>query len=501
MKWYKFDTTVGFTVCAFFFGIFLGSRNIFTLFHETYTIIGVSSIFLILVLGGTFFKSVRSRTLFLFLGLVFCVLGVIRFHIDARANVSLLRERIGSIVQIEGYITTTPDVGEYSTRFILKTKNENVLITTTGKDVPSMGAYIHVTGTPTIPKSFVTDADRTFDYGNYLKKDGISVIFKASSLYEDTSVQRCCLVSRKLSALNTFFVSHIYKLLPDTDAGLLSGILLGQKSALDADLRTSFVKTGTIHIVALSGYNVTIVADAVIRLLRTMFSRSVTFIFGGIGIFAFVVMTGLQTTAIRAGAMACVLLFIKGSGRMYNALRALWYVSFIMVAINPRILLYDISFQLSFLATLSIILFLPPMTDWLSWIRMKLIRETLASTLAAQMLVTPWIAYSIGTLSFISPLANLIVLPFISIIMLIGFIATISSVLGLSFFIPIVSYPLYAMLEFVIGTATKLSHVPYASTTIPEFATLFLVGIYVLIFGLLYVYYTSRNIKSITEIQ
>jgi competence protein ComEC len=453
------------------------------------------------ILISLFLRAVSNTILFLFLGLVFCCLGVIRFHIDERVTVSPLRTHVGSIVQTEGYITTVPDVGDYSTRFTLKTKDENILVTTTIKDVPPMGAYIHLTGTPTIPKSFATDADRTFDYGNYLKKDGIAVIFKASSLVEDTSVKQCCFVSRKLSALNAFFVSHIYKLLPDTDAGLLSGILLGQKSDLDTDLRTSFVKTGTIHIVALSGYNVTIVADAVIRLLRTVFSRSVTFLFGGFGIIAFVVMTGLQTTALRAGAMACVLLLSKGSGRMYNALRALWYVSFIMVALNPRILLYDISFQLSFLATLSIILFLSPMTDWLSWIRMKLVRETLASTLAAQMLVTPWIAYSIGTLSFISPLANLIVLPFISLIMLFGFIAVVISVIGVGFIIPIVSYPLYAMLEFVIETATKLSRVPYASTTIPVFATFFLIGIYVLIFGLLYLYYTSSKIKSTNELQ
>jgi predicted membrane metal-binding protein len=140
------------------------------------------------------------------------------------------------------------------------------------------------------------------------------------------------------------------------------------------------------------------------------------------------------------------------------------------------------------------------MTDWLSWIRMRLIRETLASTLAAQMLVTPWIAYSIGTLSFISPFANLIVLPFISLIMLLGFAAVIISILGLESIIPIISYPLYAMLEFVIGTATKLSHVPYASTTIPVFAAFFLVGIYALIFGLLYLYYTSTKTKSTDEI-
>ncbi len=500
MRWYRFDTIVSFIVCSFFFGIFLGSRGNFSLFHETYAIIALSVIFFIFILGSVFSRSFRNKALFLSLGLVFCCLGVIRFHIDERVTVSPLRTHVGSIVQTEGYITTVPDVGDYSTRFTLKTKDENILVTTTIKDVPPMGAYIHLTGTPTIPKSFATDADRTFDYGNYLKKDGIAVIFKASSLVEDTSVKQCCFVSRKLSARNAFFVSHIYKLLPDTDAGLLSGILLGQKSDLDEDLRTSFVKTGTIHIVALSGYNVTIVADAVIRLLRTVFSRNITFMFGGIGILAFVVMTGLQTTAIRAGAMACVLLFTKGSGRMYNALRALWYVSFVMVAINPRILLYDISFQLSFLATLSIILFLPPMTDWLSWIRMRLIRETLASTLAAQMLVTPWIAYSIGTLSFISPFANLIVLPFISLIMLLGFAAVIISILGLESIIPIISYPLYAMLEFVIGTATKLSHVPYASTTIPVFAAFFLVGIYALIFGLLYLYYTSTKTKSTDEI-
>lgn len=498
MKWYRFDIILSLFVASLFFGIFICYHNgnfYFLLvlcglcFISSFT--GICVLYFLKHLRvGHYIRYLFFYTLLISLGVG---IGVIRFHIDTRTHVSQLYADIGKTKTISGYVISEPEVKQYSTRFIINTGNESVLVVVKDKTLPVYSSYVSFSGSLEKPKSFITDTDRVFAYDRYLAKDYISVIAYTNTIVVQHDVSPCCVVSQKLLAMKNNFVSHIEHHLPSPHSGLLAGILLGEKNDLDTTLKKSFVTTGTIHIVALSGYNVTIVANAVIRLLGSLFSRGIAFLFGGFGIVLFVIMTGMQTTAIRAGAMACVLLLTKNQGTSYNAFRALMYVSVGMVFIHPRILLWDISFQLSFLATLSIILYLPFWNRILSWIKVVLIRDTLASTLAAQMLVTPWIAYSIGTLSFISPIANLIILPVIPVLMFLGASMVFISLLHIPL-VKIISYPTYVLLEWVVTSARFLSHVPFASITIQQFSLAILVGVYVCLFSI--IYFETTRISS-----
>lgn len=134
--------------------------------------------------------------------------------------------------------------------------------------------------------------------------------------------------------------------------------MLGVKESLGEGLEEDFVDTGLVHIVVLSGYNVTIIAEAIIRTLSFVSVMAGIYI-GGIAIAVFAIMTGAGATIIRASIMAILALIARATGRRYEITRALFIAGFLMILENPYILLYDISFQLSFLATVGLIYLSP----------------------------------------------------------------------------------------------------------------------------------------------
>ena len=131
------------------------------------------------------------------------------------------------------------------------------------------------------------------------------------------------------------------------------------KRALGKDLEEVFRTVGIIHIVVLSGYNIMIVADAIMRVLALFFFPRTRLIIGVGTIALFAILVGLSATVVRASMMAALVLIARGTGRQYAVLRALAFAGTVMLLINPYLLVYDPVFQLSFLATLGLILLSP----------------------------------------------------------------------------------------------------------------------------------------------
>jgi competence protein ComEC len=138
----------------------------------------------------------------------------------------------------------------------------------------------------------------------------------------------------------------------------LAGILIGAKENLSEKMLEDFRKTGVIHIVVLSGFNLSILAEFIIILL-SVFGRKISAIFGSISIILFAIMTGASATIVRASLMALLIILAKSFGRQTEALKLLFVAGFLMLVNNPMLLLYDPSFQLSFLATLGLIILAP----------------------------------------------------------------------------------------------------------------------------------------------
>jgi competence protein ComEC len=225
-------------------------------------------------------------------------------------------------------------------------------------------------------------------------------------------------------------------------ASLLAGILIGERGNLPKYLSNNFQITGLTHILAISGFNITLIIN-IILLMTVAIGRKWRWLLCCLLITFFVILTGASASVIRAGVMGLLALSVKTFGRKLPVLKLILISTFLIVIVDPTILNFDLSFQLSLVATLSLIYFADFYTwetprAWQQWIW-----EGISLTLAAQVLTLPLIFFGFGKISIISPIANLLIGPLIPVLMLLGVV-----LLGLVILMP--------FLAILVGGVTEL---------------------------------------------
>jgi competence protein ComEC len=377
----------------------------------------------------------------------------------------------------------------------------NVRIATSFYPRYAYGSRIVFAGTLAQPRDFASDNGRTFDYSGYLAKDDIYYEMRSAHISFATSTADTSSdpglwpqwidVSPLLFGLKRAFVSHLDQSLGEPHAALAAGLVVGEKSALGKDLLDDFRIVGLIHIVVLSGFNITIVGVALRRVLSFL-PRVWGIVIGGIGIALFGVLVGGGATVIRSCFMAGVAIIADIIRRDYSVARALAFAALVMLIQNPLILLHDPSFQLSFLATLGLILLASPIESRLGWIPDKFgMRGTVASCFATQIFVSPFILYMMGQISLIGVIVNILVLPFIPATMLVVFLAG-----SLGFIHPMLSivagWGAHLLLSYELWMVTHFARIPYAALQVPPFSGWWVAGFYG-VFFLLYFSLSSHN--------
>ncbi len=435
-------------------------------------------------------KSIQQKVLFGGIFIFAAFLGGSRLS-ASRPDPSVFAGVVGQAASITG-MAEEPIVKTTGVQFVFDTPSGvNISVST----VPGMhihyGDAVTVSGPLELPQNFLTDQGTEFDYISYLYKDDILYVMRHANAEVLSSGHGNWIVAH-LIPLKERIVQSFRRVLPEQDADLLAGLNLGEKSAIDKDFRNDLVATGTIHIIALSGYNVTIVANALRDFLVDVLGLSarIAGIFGGVGIVLFVVMTGLQSSAIRAGAMALIGLFARGKGRTYNAFRALLFAGFLMILWNPKYLVYDVSFQLSFLATLGIMFITPILEHSFRRVPRKILfiftlRELMSVTLGAMLGVAPFILYKMGTFSFISLIANIAVLPAIPFAMGFGFLAGVVGWFSIGLAYPL-AWVTSKLLLYVTTLVTFFAKIPYASVTLKHVSLLLCLSLYGIIVMLVF---------------
>lgn len=284
--------------------------------------------------------------------------------------------------------------------------------------------------------------------------------------------------------------AQITRLIVQPEAGLLAGILLGVKTNIAEDVRKILSLTGTAHIIALSGYNITIIAESLNKVLRFR-SRNVSFLLPVAGIFSFVLATGFSASVVRAAIMGIMLLLAKRLGRSNDSMVSILLVSSLMAAFNPYIILYDIGFQLSFMALIGII-YLAPLIEGFFVLLGQRLSQIILSTLAAQIMTLPLISYYFGEISLVSPLANMSILPLIPFLMFYSFICLLISFFSLSLakFLALGSYYIlnYFLNSLRFWGVLKQSALSYKINSV-----LVLIGIYLIIFELMLIMQQKRK--------
>jgi len=273
---------------------------------------------------------------------------------------------------------------------------------------------------------------------------------------------------------------------PEPHSAFLGGITIGAKEGLPKNLQEEFRTTGVAHIVALSGYNITIVAGS-IMLALSFLPRYFAVGGGVIGVILFAIMTGGSATVLRASIMALLALAARATGRIYAVSWALFLAGFFMVLENPKILRFDVSFQLSFMATLGLIYLSPIAENWFKFVPRKFkLREMTIATVSAQIFVLPLLVYKMGVFSVVSLPVNFLILPFIPMTMFFGFITGISGMISAVLSAPF-GWISYALTQYELWIVEIFSKLPFAVVNIQKFSWIFLVlayaalGIFVMI--------------------
>lgn len=215
------------------------------------------------------------------------------------------------------------------------------------------------------------------------------------------------------------FLDALSRTLSEPAASLVAGILIGERGNIPVAVSQDFQTTGLTHILAISGFNITLIINLII-FFSGSWKKGRRFVFSLVMILIFVVMTGAGASVVRAGVMGVLMLFCKTLGRRVKAFRVVLLSAFLIVFNDPRLLNLDLSFQLSVMATMSLVCFSESLefTCPLKW--QEMIREGVTTTLAAQILTLPLMFYSFGRISLISPLANLLIGPVIPVLMFLG---------------------------------------------------------------------------------
>ena len=217
--------------------------------------------------------------------------------------------------------------------------------------------------------------------------------------------------------LNLTFASY----LPNTEAGLLSGVVLGTKKSLPVKLYEQMQQTGTLHIAVASGMNIALMAQPALVFLTLFFKRRIALIPLFILIWFYALLTGFQPPIIRASIMASLLYLAQEFGRKTENIRILLLTGYVMILINPQ-LIFDLGFQLSFTSMLGLTYLEPALKS-----SKNIFLRLMASTLACQIATLPIIMVNFGEYNLISPIANLLVLWTIPYILGIGLISAILS--------------------------------------------------------------------------
>ncbi len=396
--------------------------------------------------------------------LFFCGAAAYSFFFHELPEDATLEARVGERAVIEGLVVTEPAVKENGQRFVVAGGETKLRVSAEMYPRVQYGDTVRLEGVLKKPEAFATESGRMFEYPRYLAKDGIGYTL---SFPEVTVLERGggLFIKRTLFSVRRAFLKTLERAVPQPGAALLGGITVGAEDGMNRTLEDTFRVVGLVHIIVLSGYNITIVAEIIGKML-SRFSLGVSWAGSAAGIVLFVVMTGASPATVRAGIMALLVIIARAAGRRYDMGRALTIAAAAMVLHNPHILLYDPSFQLSFLATLGLLYGAPFFENKCAWVPQKFgLRETVAATLGTQFFVLPLLVYQTGSVSVVSLLANVLVLWTIPFAMALAAVTGVLGMLSLPLALP-TGFLAYAISAYVIWTAEILARLPFASVSV-----------------------------------
>lgn len=252
--------------------------------------------------------------------------------------------------------------------------------------------------------------------------------------------------------------------IPEPVSSLATGFLVGGSSNLPNKVIEDFRTLSLSHILAVSGYNVTIIATIATSILITFLKRKSSVIYACLLVIFFCFVAGLSASVVRAGIMGCLTLAASVSNRFISPNRTILLAAGFMSIHNPLVIIYDIGFQLSFLAVIGLLYLAPFLQEQFKRINYLGIGDSLATTISAQVMVLPLIGYYFGSLSILGIVANLLVTPLIPYVMALSSLAILFYPLS-TLISSLVAIPALWLGTLQLSLSGFLSKIPLASVS------------------------------------
>src|SRR5579862_1959700 len=308
-------------------------------------------------------------------------------------------------------------------------------------------------------------------YGAYLARVGAAGSIRATGLSLRPPPSG---LGRALEELRRAAATALARAVPEPEAGLGAGILIGLRDRVDRDLAAAFTTAGVSHIVAISGWNIAIVGAMVAAALGTRVGpRTRTVITIG-AILAYTLVAGASPSVNRAAVMATIGLAARAAGRSSSAIAALGWAVVGLLAIDPGTVV-DPGFALSGLATAGLIAWAGPLAARLQRVRGRALpawlAESLAISIAAEAATLPVVLLTFGRLALIAPLTNLAIVPLVPPAMAAGTLALIAGWLGAlglpAALVTVLGLPAWAVLGLMVALVRLAASLPFASVVLP----------------------------------
>lgn len=489
---------------AFVIGVLLGSKIHLPAWSLAFAFLPLSLLLL---------KKHRKIILTASLCLLALLGGMVRYQANLPAvdesNIQFYNNQ--DAVALKGVIATAPDTRDTNTQLTVSVSEINghpvsgkILIFAPRYPEYEYGDVLQVSGKLETPPVL-----GDFDYRGYLAGQGISSVVS----YPQIEVIECGKGFKPLewvySARKTL-AQKMVEVLPEPQASLAQGIILGIRSDIPQSVKDDFTRTGTTHVLAISGQNLSIVAGLFISTGIWLFGKK-RYLYVWLALAAtwgYALLTGMDAPVVRAAVMLSLFLFADLLGRQRSVLPALAFAATAMIAINP-LLLRDASFQLSFLAIFGLALVAPPLQSFgrnivtsrlgeegtlvptLNWII-----DSLAVTMGVTLVVWPVIAHYFGIFSIVSPLATLLLLPALPAIIVTGALAAVVGVIA----VPVgqaVGWVAWLFLSYMLAVVKGFAGLSIAAIDLGEISPYVLWGYFALLALALWSYHRRKQVSAI----
>ncbi|AEV69108.1 DNA internalization-related competence protein ComEC/Rec2 [Acetivibrio clariflavus] len=432
---------------------------------------------IIAIAFGMFYK----RHVFLLSGvLILYFFGGVYYLYTYNQNANRFVEYNGKQVTVKGYINSAPNAdGE---KIVYELMAEEVFLKESGRSDKvsgkirlttllgdngfiDYGREVTVSGTLNIPKERTNPSG--FNYRSYLSHSGISATLFAMDYNINVGEKNKGNFLVKLGLkLRERIVTVINKSLPPQQAGLLNGMLIGYKQDLSQEVEEAFSASGLSHIMAVSGSNVAFIILPLAYVFKKLKIRQkLANLLIIIILILFVLITGFEPSVLRAVIMAVVVLVGQIIRRDTEIFTSISFSALVLLFYNPGIL-FNIGFQLSFAATLSLVLFYKNLKEMLGFKFLPpFILDVLAATISAQIGVLPITVFYFNTVSLVSIISNLLVVPIVEFITILGSLMALLGQIHIVLSI-LIGYVNNVLLSFVLVVTKISAQLPWSVKTL-----------------------------------